>query len=336
MRAVVYEQFGEPADVLAVKDVPSPKPLPGEVRVRMLASPINPSDLMNIRGIYGKLPELPGTPGFEGVGVVESSGGGWYGKFLLGKRVAVLNRATGNWCEQTVIPAKQAIPLAADLPLEQAAMFFINPASAYVMTNRILLVPAGAWLLQTAAGSALGRMVMRLGKRCGFRTLNVVRREEQVDELKSLGGDAVLTFDPEKHDAAKLYDEVKRITKNQGVRYAIDAVGGATGSAVVSCLSEDGRLLVYGTLTPDPLTFPPRALITPGASIAGFWLARWMAHQGLLSKLRLVRQITKWIREGVLVSDVGESFPLERIADAVRTSEKVGRRGKVLLRIADL
>src|SRR5262249_61433002 len=124
---------------------------------------------------------LPATPGFEGVGTVEESGGGWLAKRVMGKRVAVLNRATGNWREQVVVPARQAIPVPEDIPLEQAATFFVNPASAVVMTRYVLRIPRGAWLLQTAAGSALGRMVIRLGKQHGFRTMNVVRRREQGD-----------------------------------------------------------------------------------------------------------------------------------------------------------
>jgi NADPH:quinone reductase len=333
MRAIVFEEFGEPAEVLTLKDVSLPEPRPGEVRVRMLASPINPSDLMTVRGIYGKKPNLPATPGYEGVGIVEASGGGMLGKFLIGKRVAVLNRQTGNWAEETIIPAKQAIPLSSKLPLEQAAMFFVNPATAYVMTRVVLQVPAGDWLLQTAAGSALGRMVIRLGQHFGFKTINIVRRAEQIEELKSLGADEVLVFDGAKDDRTTLKSRVLERTQNQGVRWAIDAVGGETGSAAVSCLGENGRLLVYGTLDDQPLSFSSRQLMVVGSSVEGFWLSRFMQDLGLLGKLKLVRKITKLMLAGVLVSDVGGTYPLEEISEAVRQSEKPARGGKVLLRM---
>lgn len=335
MKAVQFDRFGEPTDVLRVDDVAIPTLERGEVRVRILGSPINPSDLMMVRGLYSKIPELPATPGFEGVGVVESGATGFLGKYLAGKRVAVLNAKTGSWGELAVVSARQAIPLASDIPFEQAAMFFVNPATAYVMTRRVLLVPTGAWLLQTAAGSALGRMIIRLGRRFGFRTLNVIRRDQQVDELKAIGGDEVICFDSERHDANTLRESVMRITNNKGVRFAIDAVGGTTGSAAIGCLAIGGRMLVYGTLAGDPLSFPPRELMTPGASIQGFWLARWMAEQGLLSKLRLVKAITGLMRQGVLVSEVGETYALAEIRDAVHKAEEVGRGGKVLLRIAE-
>ena len=200
-----------------------PQPKAGEVRVRMLASPINPSDLLMIRGQYGRQPKLPATPGFEGVGVVEA-GSGLLARRVMGKRVAVLNSTTGNWQEQVVIPARQAIPVSSKLTDEQAATFFVNPASALAMTRHVLRVPRGAWLLQTAAGSALGRMVIRLGRQHGFRTLNVVRRREQAEELLRLGGTAVVCTGEE-----NLRDRVMALTQEAGVPYAIDAVGGATG-----------------------------------------------------------------------------------------------------------
>src|SRR5262249_38050277 len=142
-------------------------------------------------------PELPATPGFEGVGVVEAAGRGLLGRWRLGRRVAVLNSKGGNWQEQVVISAIHVVPVPDAVSDEQAAAVFVNPASALIMTRWVLNVPPGAWLLQTAAGSALGRMVIRLGRHFGFRTLNVVRRQEQAEELLQAGGDAVIATDHE-------------------------------------------------------------------------------------------------------------------------------------------
>lgn len=305
------------------------------VQVRMLASPINPSDLMTIRGIYAKHPPLPAVPGYEGVGIVQAAQAGLYGKFLVGKRVAVLNSHGGTWQDQVVLPAKYAIPLDKRLSIEQAATFFVNPAAAFVMTRRLLSVPRGEWLLQTAAGSELGKMVIRLGRRFGFRTVNVVRRAEQSDALKSLGADAVIVFDGERDSAAEFKQHVASVVGSTGVRYAIDPVGGQTASAIVPCLGANGRLLLYGTLTPQPIVFPPRDLMSVGASVEGFWLSNFMNSLGFLGKLSLIKTISGLIVEGVLSSDVGESFPLDRVIDAVRAAETPGKAGKVLLRIGN-
>lgn len=334
MKSVQFEQFGEPAAVLQLRDVEPPQPKPGEVLVRMLLSPVNPSDLMTVRGVYGKQPKLPCTPGYEGVGVVEASGGGLLGKLLVGKRVALLNSINGNWQERTTTLAKQAVPLPKSLPSEQGATFFVNPTTAFAMTQRVLAVPSGDWLLQTAAASELGKMVVRLGRRFGFKTLNLVRRAEQAEAMKSLNADAVIVFDPAKQSSEELQAEVRRVTGHHGVRFAIDPVGGATGSAVVKSLAPGGRMLVYGTLSPEPLSFSPRDLMTPGASISGFWLARWLPQLSLLAKLKLIRTVSRLIQEGVLTSQIGEVFPMDRISDAVRAAETSGRSGKVLLQMA--
>lgn len=334
MQSVIFREFGEPADVLTTADVPVPEPGMNEVRVRMIASPVNPSDLMTVRGVYGRKPTLPATPGYEGVGVVEAAGKGLLGSFMKGKRVAALNRAGGNWAESVILPANQVVPLSSKLSDEQAATFFVNPATAFVMTQRVLSVTKGQWLMQSAAGSQLGRMVIRLGKEFGFKTLNVVRRAEQAEELKRLGADEVLVFNESQADAGEqLREEVLKLTNNQGVPAAIDPVGGMTGSALAGCLSPGGRLLVYGTLSAEPLTFSSRVLMTGMSSVEGFWLAVWMQRLSLLQRLGVVRKVSSLIQKGVLSSEIGDVFSLDQIADAVRKSEEVGRGGKVLLKM---
>ncbi|MBQ18218.1 MAG: zinc-binding dehydrogenase [Planctomycetaceae bacterium] len=335
MKAIRFAEFGEPTDVLTVEEVAVPEPGRGEVLVRMLASPVNPSDLMTIRGTYGKRPSLPFTPGYEGVGVVEQSGGGLLANLRRNRRVVVLNSLTGNWAQRAVVPAQQVVPVPADLPVEQAATFFINPVTAWVMLKKVLAIPAGGWLLQTAAGSQLGRMVIRLGQELGIRTINVVRHDAQVDELTRLGGDAVLAFQADQQPCSELVRMVREITGAEGVRWAIDPVGGPLASAVVECLAPGGRMLCYGTLDDRPLSFSPRSLMTGGARVEGFWLGRWLAGQGLLAKLRTIKTVSGLVGRGVLTSQIGESFGLDQVVEAVAASERPGREGKVLLKISE-
>lgn len=329
MRGVILDRFGEPKDVLDVTDRPMPTPGPGQVRVRMLAAPVNPSDLMTCRGTYTKIPSLPFAPGYEGVGVVESAGPGLFGKFLVGRRVAMLTGDGGSWQEYNIIPARQAVPLSDQIPIDQAAMFFVNPTTAYVMTREVLKVPRGEWLLQTAAGSALGKMVIRLGKHFEFRTICVVRRSEQARELTELGADEVIATDEQ-----DLHERVMQITRGVGVRHAVDPVSGELGSRVIRCLAPGGRLIVFGTLSHQPLQFSSRDLMTPGATIEGFWLGNFMAKLGLLKKLRIVSKVGSLMKGGILVSEIGKTFTLEEIREACVEAERTARGGKVLLRIS--
>ncbi len=335
MQAAVFDRFGEPAEVLSIQERPVPVPGRGEVLVRMLASPVNPSDLMTIRGVYGIRPTLPAVPGYEGVGIVEGSQAGLFGMYLMGKRVAVLKSVTGNWQGYAIASAKSVIPVPKTLTNAQAAMFFVNPATAVILTRKLLAVPRGAWLLQSAAGSAVGKMVIRLGRQHGFKTLNLVRRAEQAEELTALGADAVIPFDPARDAAEMLVKVVQQHAGCEGVRYAIDPVGGPTASAMVACLGAQGRLIVYGTLSPEPLSFSSRTLMTNGSRVEGFWLTHYMSQQGLLSKLGLISELSKGIQAGVLSADVAATFPLTDIVAAVKAAEHPGKAGKVLLRIGE-
>ncbi len=329
MNAIVFDQPGDPRQVLELRDLPAPEPPRGHVLVRMLASPINPSDLIFITGVYSIKPTLPATPGFEGVGIVEHGGGllGWLRK---GKRVAVLNDRTGNWREFTTVPARQVIPVPDDISDEQAACFFVNPATALVMTQKVLRISKGEWLLQSAAGGSLGRMIIRLGKRSGFRTINVVRRPEAIDELKSLGADEVICA-----EGHGITDHVAAVTKGQGVRFAIDPVGGETGSAVIAALAPGGHALLYGLLSGKPVSVDPRFLLDGSKRVEGFLLSDWAGKQNIFTLLKLFRRVWKLIREGVLSTDRVVSYPLGEFQKAVEQAMMPGKPGKVMLRIAN-
>jgi NADPH:quinone reductase-like Zn-dependent oxidoreductase len=328
VKAVVFEQFGDPVEVLKVCEVPEPQPGPGQVRVRMLASPIGPADFLTVRGEYGYQPKLPATPGTEGVGIVEA-GRGLLGRIRIGRRVAVLNETGGSWQEKVVVSALRVVPISKQVPDDQAATFFVNPATAFIMTRLVLNVPPRAWLLQTAAGSALGRMVIRLARHFGFRTINVVRRREQAEELLRAGGDAAIATESE-----SIEDRVRALTDGQGVSFALDAVGGETGSAVARSLARGGRLLVYGTLAEEPLSLPSRVLFLGVKRIEGFWLSDWARRQNVWTMIRLFRRIHELMAKGVLSTEIGPIFPLDDVKAAVQQASTPGRNGKVLLKIS--
>ncbi|MFN0197045.1 MAG: zinc-dependent alcohol dehydrogenase family protein [Planctomycetaceae bacterium] len=335
MRSVIFDCGGEPSDVLTVRELPLPVIQPGEVLVQMRASPINPSDLYFIRGVYTQKPKYPAVPGFEGMGIVTQGTGSLLAKFLVGKRVAVIGGEQGHWREFTVAKARQVIPVSRDLSDEVAAMFFVNPATALMLIESVLKVPRGGWVMQSAANSALGRMVIRLGKYLGFHTLNLVRRDNSVDELRALGGDAVVAFDPERHSVEELQQQVHQHTGLREIPFAMDCVGGKTGEAMLACLGRRGHLVVSGTLSHEPIPLSSRQLIQTGARISGFWLSQAMQEAGLLTKLRLVRRIAKLLRAGVLTTEVSRRFSLEKVVEGIQAAEQPGRRGKILLTMGE-
>jgi NADPH:quinone reductase-like Zn-dependent oxidoreductase len=356
MKAAWIGAFSEDPGDIRIVDLPIPEPGPGQVRVRMLLSPVLPSDLYFAGGTYYRAlerviwnqgrtgadagvyfdparttvcPVPPYTLGREGVGIVEACGGGFLGKRLLGRRVAVAGGPpNGTWQEHAVVDAKRAIAVPDRVDDEQAAMYLANPISACAMVREVLRVPRDAWLLLTAAGSSLGKSVVRLGRRDGFRTICVVRSDANTAELNALGADVVVETNRQ-----DLVSEVARITSGRGVGYALDCVGGELVADVVRCLGLGGRLVLYGTLVDGPAPIAVRDLMMPMTQVSGFYLGNWLARQSPLKILGLLRTVRNLTLEGVFHTPVTETHPLEDVAKAVAAATAPGRTGKVLLSI---
>jgi NADPH:quinone reductase-like Zn-dependent oxidoreductase len=296
----------------------------------MIASPVNPSDILTIRGLYGVRPALPAIPGYEGVGVVDKVGGGLIGWLAKGRRVTVINSAGGNWAEFAVIPERQARPIPADIADDQAASYFVNPATAVAMVRRVLKIPRGEWLLQSAGGSELGKMLIRLCKADGIKTISIVRRREAIDPLRALGGDVVISSSD-----GPIPDQVRSATRGASIHYAVDPVGGDTGTQVFESLGDEARMLVYGTLSGEPIRLDPRLMIAGRRIVEGFWLGHWMRSRSIPASLALFREIAAQMRTGVLTTEVGAKFPLHSIREALLAAETPGRPGKVQLTIGE-
>jgi NADPH:quinone reductase-like Zn-dependent oxidoreductase len=294
----------------------------------MLATPVNPSDLLYVRGLYGGVQaQFPAPAGFEGVGIVDKLGPGTQ-DIARGQRVSVINGQGGNWAEYTVVPARDLIPVAADIPDEQAASFVVNPASAILMLHHVLAVPRGEWLLQSAAGSQIGRMMIRLANRAGIKTINIVRRRESVAELKELGADAVIVSGDGPID-----EQVRGITGPEGVRYAVDPVAGETGTQMFKALHEEGRMLVYGSLTAEPIRVgeDPRYTLAGRRVLEVFWAGYWLPRLDSDARHKLTDAIAGLIRDGILETKPGRRYSFDDIGAAVAQAESVGKQGKVLL-----
>jgi len=324
MQSVRFHEFGDPAEVLRVEDVQRPEPGAGRVLVRMRARAINPSDLLTVRGLYGSLPVPPATPGLEGVGEVAELGEG-VKHLRAGQRVIPLGVA-GTWQEFIVAPAAQLIPVPDAVGDRTAAQFVVNPLTAWIMTVEELDLQPDEWLLQTAAGSTLGRVVLQLARQHGFKTINVVRRRGQAEELKALGADEVICSDEE-----DIPGRVLEITGKGGLQKAIDAVGGETGAAVVRALGRGGVMLVYGQLSGDPMPIDGGRMIFTSATVRGFWLGEWIRSAPPERQQAVTAEMLRSMATREIVPPVEAEYPLSEIIAAVEHSERPGRSGKVLL-----
>lgn len=327
MRALRFSRHGEPLDVLRLDDVPTPVPGPGQVRVRITHRPINPSDLLTVRGLYPTQPSLPGSPGLEGVGVIDGLGDG-VTNISRGQRVISLAGLPGTWAEYLVLPADRAVPVPDAVSDQVAAQVLVNPVTAWVMLNDELALDEGDWVLQTAASSTLGHLVVQLAKRRGIRTINVVRRRTQVLPLLDLGADAVVCTEDE-----PLVERVRAITGGKGVCGAIDAVSGPEGGEVAKCLASGGTMLTMGVLGGGTLgPIDAGDLLFKGATIRGFWLTNWYMRQAPESVGRALSEVLTLLATGAMKPEVAAEYELADFRDAIAHAERPGRSGKILLR----
>jgi NADPH:quinone reductase-like Zn-dependent oxidoreductase len=179
MRRLQLVAFGEPSEVIELDTVSNPVLGPEEVLVSMEAAPVNPSDLVLVRGMYGVRPALPFSLGAEGVGRVTQTGSK-VDVALQGKRVLILpTYEQGTWADHVVVPVRNIVPISDDADPLQLSMVGINPATAYLLLSRYVSLMPGDWIGQTAANAAMGQYLIALAKLAGVKTLNVVRREEE-------------------------------------------------------------------------------------------------------------------------------------------------------------
>src|SRR5687767_4937113 len=324
MLSVRFHDFGNPAEVLRAEQVEQPEPRSDQVLVRLRARSINPSDLLTIRGMYGVLPSLPATPGLEGMGEIVTVGSDVQ-ELTAGQRV-VPNGVPGTWQEMTVAKASQLIPIPDDITDQSAAQLVVNPLSAWIMVVEQLAVQPGEWLVQTAASSTLGRIVLQLARMTGFRTINVVRSRERIDELMALGADEVVCTED-----GDVTTRIRTIVGTEPVTKAIDAVGGEVGAGVLRALAPGGTMILFGALSRKPLPVDGTSLIYSAASIQGFWLNRWRRDAPIEQRQRVIRNVVGAMAAGSIVPPVEEEYALADFAAAITHAGRSGRRGKILL-----
>jgi NADPH:quinone reductase-like Zn-dependent oxidoreductase len=192
IRQLQLVAHGEPSDVIKLNAVSEPALGQEDVLISMEAAPINPSDFLFVRGLYGVRPAFPSSVGAEGVGRVAKIGSK-VDVALQGRRVLIIpTYEQGTWADQVAAPVRNIVPMSDEADPLQLSMIGINPVTAYLLLNRYVSLMPGDWIGQTAANSAMGQYTIAFAKLAGVKTLNVVRREEAAEQVRRWGGDRVV------------------------------------------------------------------------------------------------------------------------------------------------
>ncbi|WP_127473406.1 zinc-binding dehydrogenase [Microbacterium sulfonylureivorans] len=323
MRAIVQHRFGDPAEVLGVEEVPLPAPGPGQVRLKVVLSPIHNHDLWTARGSYGFVPDLPARAGTEAVGVVDALGDGVTG-LTVGQRVAT-GGTFGVWAEYVVARAAGLVPVPEGVPDEVAAQLVSMPFSAISLIDDLGL-GEGDWLVQNAANGAVGRLVAQLAAARGINVVGLVRRAEGVAELAAQGVGGIVATDSDGWQ-----DDVRALTGGAPLGVGVDSVGGSASGKLLSLLADGGTLVVFGAMESPIMRMSSGDLIFRDLTVRGFWASTVGARMAADKRAGLFGELITRISSGALTLPVAATYDLGEITAAVAANAEPGRVGKVLL-----
>ncbi|KAL4447410.1 hypothetical protein ABPG75_004629 [Micractinium tetrahymenae] len=319
-------------DAFNIQDPTASVSVARRVLVRLTLRPVNPADIFSVQGVYpGFRPKsLPAVPGLEGMGTVVCSGPG-ASKFSPGQRVVgapfdSVHSGCGTWQQYIVAKESCLVGVPDGVSDEAAAQFWINPVTVAGMLD-VLAVPQGEYLLQTAAGSVLGRQMIQLAKHRGIRTINVVRRQEVADELKALGADEVVVS----VEGEGLAERAKQITGGRGAYAAVECIGGEIFAQVCSAVRDNATVLIYGAMSGLTASYSIPDPLFRGVKIAGFWLVPYTDSLPAEEREKMMQDVMQLLKDGVITPYSGRRFPLEQVKEAIAVATSAARGGKALL-----
>ena len=319
MKAIQLKAYGSPVDNVGVVEIDEIGSIQNdEVVIKVLYSPVNPSDLLLMRGTYAIQPTLPSVIGGEGVGRVASIGAAV--TTVKPGDIVTIPFGTFAWSEKIVAKAEKLIVLPADVDLQQAAMLSINPPTAVLLLEEFVALNPGDWVVLNAANASVSHAIIAVAKSKGIKTLGIVRRQEAVDIAIKAGADVVLV------EGENVLDEVKKATNNAEIKLGLDAVGGKATNTIAQILGNEGRLVTYAMMSREPITVSQVGLIFRRIQIHGFF----MFLPNYVPKLKkAILQSLKLLTMGKLNVPIAEIYPPESVKEAIQHTIN---GGKVLLK----
>ncbi|MCB1464858.1 MAG: alcohol dehydrogenase catalytic domain-containing protein [Nitratireductor sp.] len=307
------------------EEIAVPQPGAGEVLVKIILANINPSDLHFIKGEYG-LPRVAGRPaGFEGCGTVVKAGEGAEG--LLGKRVALTASKSGAWAEYALTDARSCVPVVDAVRDEDAAAFFVNPMTAIAMFGEVKDAGSKSFIL-SAGASQLCKLIAALAQDEGYSAISLVRRVEQVEQLKELG--AAHVFDISDPGFARALGAVLKAEKP---RVFLDSVADQVCSDVFAAMPSRSEWVIYGKLSAvPPVLNQAGQFIFMEKRIRGFWLTKWLVEKPPETVMAAGAEVMKRFATGKWKTDVATIVPLAEAHAKLPDALAGANTGKVMLR----
>ncbi|MFI2230436.1 zinc-binding dehydrogenase [Nocardia testacea] len=329
MRTVEYIRQGEATQVLTLREeTRRPAPGRGEVLVRMLVRPVHPGDLIDVEGMPGQPEQQSGarTPGVEGMGVVESVGANVRAP-RPGQRVAVFP-APGTWRDFVVVPADLAVPVPGGVSDEAAALMLVNPLTLrmlYGAVEKALRGRAGP-VLQTAAGSSVGRLVSAAAARHDLELINLVRSTSGAEKVREVypSQPVIATCDDDWREQVRLH------AGERGVQVVLDCVGGAMTQDLAELLADGGTLISYGQLGSGTTSLTALPLMTRALTVRGMSILHWMRRtpEERTQDVAFAQELAQ-SRPDLL--EVAAGYDLADFKAAVEHARRPAKSGTVLL-----
>ncbi|XP_014055905.1 enoyl-[acyl-carrier-protein] reductase, mitochondrial isoform X3 [Salmo salar] len=294
------------------------------VLVKLLAAPINPSDINMIQGTYAILPDLPAVGGNEGVAQILEVGS-QVKALRPGDWVIPRDAGLGTWRTAAVLAEDDVISLPNDIPLFSAATLGVNPCTAFRMLSDFEELKPGDTVIQNAANSGVGQAVIQIAAARGIQTINVVRDRpdltQLIDRLKAMGASHVIKEETlRRHEMKELFKTCPR------PKLALNGVGGKSATELLRHLQYvfrvGGSMVTYGGMAKQPVTVPVSALIFKNVKVKGFWVTQWKrTHSQDEGALRgMLDELCSLIRQGKLTAPACSEVGLQDFRKALDTA----------------
>ena len=327
MRAVVCEELATDYSRIALKELATPDPGPGEIRVKVEAASLNFPDLLMLKGEYQFKPEPPFIVGMDLAGTVDAIGSGVAG-FKLGHRVAG-GAKTGAFADFAICPAANLHPIPEAMTTSSAAAYPAAYVTAHVSLIARGQIQAGETLLVHGASGGVGMATMDVGRLLGARIIATTGSAEKVEGLRKAGAQDVIVLGPRPGDAFR--EQVKALTNGRGADVIFDPVGGDVFDESTRCIAFAGRLLVIGFAGGRIASVNTNIPLIKGFSVVGVRAGEY--GRQFPERGRIIRdEIWRWAAEGKTKPAIYAELPLDRWREAFELMRDRKLVGKVVLK----